>query len=134
MKLTIALALGVFVAGCEQAYAYGYGSAASDADYGSEQVTLAAGHGPLTDENGMTLYTFDQDTANTSNCYDSCAASWPPYTGVEGEAKDGLTLIARRDGTMQWAKDGEPLYLWIGDSAPGDTTGDGVGGVWHIAK
>jgi len=35
---------------------------------------------------------------------------------------------------MQWAKDGAPLYFWIGDSATGDTNGDGVGGVWHIAK
>ena len=32
----------------------------------------------LTDANGMTLYTFDKDTAGTSNCYDECAANWPP--------------------------------------------------------
>lgn len=130
MKLIAALTLGVFVAGCEDAYAYGY-------DYSNnapEQITLAAGHGPLTDANGMTLYTFDNDTTGVSNCYEGCAGSWPPYLATGGAAVDGLTTIERRDGSLQYAKDGAPLYLWVGDSAPGDTTGDGVGGVWHIAK
>lgn len=130
MKLIAALTLGVIVAGCDQAYAQGdyYSYDAAPA-----QITLVAGHGPLTAENGMTLYTFDKDTANTSNCYDSCAASWPPYLATGG-SMDGLTTVERRDGTMQWAKDGEPLYFWVGDTAPGDTNGDGVGGVWHTAK
>ena len=131
MKLFTALALGAIVAGCDQAFAQaGYYSY----DDAPEQVTLIAGHGPLTAENGMTLYTFDNDSTNTSNCYDSCAASWPPYNADAGATVDGLTAIERRDGTLQWAKDGEPLYFWVGDTAPGDTTGDGVGGVWHVAK
>lgn len=33
----------------------------------------------LTDQNGMTLYTFDKDRPGESNCYDQCALSWPPY-------------------------------------------------------
>ena len=114
MKIISALTLGLLVAGCEGAY--------------------AGGHSILTAENGMTLYTFDNDTANTSNCYDSCASSWPPYTAAAGSTADGLTLIERRDGTQQWAKDGEPLYFWVGDSAPGDKNGDGIGGVWHVAE
>lgn len=130
MKLIAALTLGVFVAGCEDAYADGY----YDYDTAPEQIVLAAGHGPLTDENGMTLYTFDNDSAGTSTCYDGCDGSWPPYLATSGASVDGLTTIERRDGTMQFAKDGAPLYLWVGDSEPGDTTGDGVGGVWHIAK
>lgn len=131
MKMIAALTLGVFVAGCEQAYAQGgyYGN-----DTATAQVTLAGGHGPLVAENGMTLYTFDNDSANTSNCYDNCAVNWPPYLAQAGASSGGLATIERRDGTMQWAKDGAPLYFWIGDNAPGDTTGDGVGGVWHVAK
>jgi predicted lipoprotein with Yx(FWY)xxD motif len=35
---------------------------------------------------------------------------------------------------MQWAYNGRPLYLWQKDKKPGDVTGDGVGGVWHVAK
>lgn len=38
----------------------------------------------------------------------------------------------RTDGTMQWAYEGKPLYLWTKDTKPGDVTGDGVGGVWHV--
>ena len=44
-----------------------------------------------------------------------------------------FTLVERKDGTKQWAYKGQPLYLWVNDKALGDMTGDGVGGVWHIA-
>lgn len=133
MKLIIALALGGLVAGCDQAYAqssYGYAESAES------KVTLIDGHSLLTASNGMTLYTFDKDSANVSNCYGDCATSWPPYAAASNATSrgDGLTIIERRDGTRQWVKDGAPLYFWAGDSAPGDTTGDGVGGVWHIAR
>ncbi len=131
MKLFAVLSVGILVAGCEQAYAQaGYYS--YDAE--PENVTLAAGDGPMTAGNGMTLYTFDKDSAGTSACYDDCAVNWPPYLVEAGASADGLTAIARADGTQQWAKDGAPLYFWIGDTAPGDMTGDGVGGVWHVAK
>ena len=33
-----------------------------------------------------------------------------------------------------WAYDGHPLYTFIEDKAPGDMTGEGKGGVWHVAK
>ena len=46
---------------------------------------------------------------------------------------DAHVLVERKDGTKQWAYDGKPLYLWKDDKAPGDTTGDGVGEVWHTA-
>jgi predicted lipoprotein with Yx(FWY)xxD motif len=45
----------------------------------------------------------------------------------------GLTTVERKDGAKQWAKDGKPLYFWMGDTEPGETNGDGVGGVWHVA-
>ena len=88
----------------------------------------------LTDANGMTLYFFDKDTAGVSNCYDDCAANWPPLFADAGAAADGdYTIIDRTDGTKMWAYKGKPLYLWVKDTKPGDTTGDGVGGVWHTA-
>lgn len=133
MKLIAAMTLGLFVAGCGEAYAASdyYGT-----DYADETVTPIAGHAPVTGANGMTLYTFDNDSAGTSNCYDSCAVNWPPYVAAAGAQSpgNGLSIIDRRDGTRQWAKDGAPLYFWVGDTAPGETTGDGVGGVWHIAR
>jgi predicted lipoprotein with Yx(FWY)xxD motif len=89
----------------------------------------------LTDAKGMTLYTFDKDTKDTSNCYDDCAMKWPPLMAAADAAADGeYTQVARKDGSKQWAYDGRPLYLWQNDKKPGDVTGDGMGGVWHVAK
>lgn len=89
----------------------------------------------LTDEEGMTLYIFDRDEPGVSNCYDQCAENWPPFFAEEGAEPEGdFTLVERNDGTMMWAHDGWPLYYWINDVAPGDTTGDGVGDVWHVVK
>ncbi|HUV32926.1 MAG TPA: hypothetical protein VMW31_05080 [Devosiaceae bacterium] len=87
----------------------------------------------LTDADGMTLYIFDRDEPGMSNCYDNCAINWPPLLAADGATADGeYTLVSRTDGTMQWAYDGMPLYYWKNDAAPGDTTGDGVGDVWHV--
>jgi predicted lipoprotein with Yx(FWY)xxD motif len=88
----------------------------------------------LVDEKGMTLYIFDKDEPNKSNCYDQCAVNWPPLLVKEGETAEGdWTIVERTDGTRMWAYKGKPLYLWIKDTRPGDITGDGVGGVWHLA-
>ncbi|WP_051469339.1 hypothetical protein [Chelativorans sp. J32] len=89
----------------------------------------------LTDAKGMTLYTFDKDTSGVTNCYDDCAVKWPPLIAASGAKAGGdFSLVKRKDGSEQWAYKGMPLYLWQNDKKPGDTTGDGVGGVWHIAK
>lgn len=89
----------------------------------------------LTDAKGMTLYIFDKDAKGQSNCYDECATKWPPLLADATAKADGeFTLVTRKDGKMQWAHEGMPLYLWVSDTKPGDTTGDGVGGVWHIVK
>lgn len=91
--------------------------------------------GILTDAKGMTLYIFDNDKDGKSACYDECAVNWPPYLAEAGAKEDGeYGLVERTDGTMQWTHEGMPLYLWIKDTKPGDTTGDGVKGVWHTAK
>jgi predicted lipoprotein with Yx(FWY)xxD motif len=95
----------------------------------------------LANEDGMTLYTFDNDTpgSGTSACGAGCADTWPPLTIATGEptAGDGVTgelgTITRDDGSTQVTYDGSPLYTFSGDSAPGDTNGDGLGGVWHAA-
>ena len=95
--------------------------------------TAAQAATTVTAANGMTIYTFDNDTGGVSSCYDSCAGNWPPYLGAADAAlTEGWTLVARTDGTMQWAYDTKPVYFFAGDKAAGDVTGDGVGGVWHI--
>jgi predicted lipoprotein with Yx(FWY)xxD motif len=88
-----------------------------------------------TDEKGMTLYTFDKDEKGKSNCYDKCAAAWPPLkAAADAKADDEWSVVDRTDGTKMWAYDGHPLYTFVDDKKPGDVTGDGKGGVWHVAK
>jgi predicted lipoprotein with Yx(FWY)xxD motif len=87
------------------------------------------------DSKGMALYTFDKDTKGTSACYDKCAVAWPPLMAEKGaKAEGGWTLVKRKDGKMQWAYDGHPLYTFVKDKKAGDVMGDGVNKVWHVAK
>lgn len=127
--MKLALLLGAAVLGV-------FTTAAFAEDYvgGAIKTMDIAGKTVLTDSSGMTLYTFDKDTAGVSNCYDQCAANWPPMYADDGATDAGeFTVVTRTDGTKMWAHEGMPLYLWVKDEKPGDTTGDGVGGVWHTA-
>jgi len=94
----------------------------------------------LAGPDGMTLYTFANDTAGVSNCAEGCIDNWPALTvedGAEAIAGPGvagdLTVIERADGGMQVAYNGMPLYYFVGDEAAGDTNGHEVGGIWFIA-
>ena len=92
----------------------------------------------LVGANGMTLYMYDPDTAGTSTCYDKCATAWPPLLteGAPTAAGDAnaalLKTSPRTDGTTQVVYGSWPLYFWQKDAAPGDVTGQGVGGVWWV--
>ena len=98
-------------------------------------VGIALAAGMVTAKNGMTLYTYDKDTGKDSTCYDQCAANWPPYLGEASDAlTEGWTLVARKDGKMQWAYDGHPTYFFKQDAAKGDAKGEGMGGIWHAIK
>jgi predicted lipoprotein with Yx(FWY)xxD motif len=108
-------------------------------------VSVSTATGPLgtylTGADGLTLYTFKPDGANTSTCDGGCAEAWPPFTvgpDVElapGDGLDGeLTTFARADGTLQVAYDGAPLYYFANDTTPGDTNGQGLGGNWFVAQ
>lgn len=95
----------------------------------------------LVGADGMTLYIFTNDTPGLSNCYDQCATNWPPLLVEDGEAptqgagvSGELGVITRTDGTRQVTYNGWPLYYWVNDAAPGDTTGHEVGGVWFVAS
>ncbi|QID19571.1 hypothetical protein G3580_19275 [Nitrogeniibacter mangrovi] len=93
--------------------------------------------GVLTGTNDMTLYTFDKDAPGSgkSACNGPCAGNWPPLLADEHATAAGdYSLITRDDGSRQWAYKGKPLYFWIKDQKPGDTTGDGFKGVWHRAR
>lgn len=110
-------------------------SSAALADGHAGNPVLVSKAGYFTDGHKMTLYTFDKDAEGVSNCYDKCAQNWPPLIAEkDGKLEDGFSLIKRKDGNEQIAYKGQPLYLWVKDTEPGQTSGDGVKGVWHIAK
>ncbi|MFN9471012.1 hypothetical protein [Acidovorax sp.] len=104
--------------------------------------SMAAADGPvktvdgvLVGAGGMTLYTFDRDTAGSgkSVCNGPCATNWPPLMGDKAPSAD-YSVITRDDGKMQLAYKGKPLYYWVKDTKPGDKTGDGFNQVWRAAK
>ena len=93
--------------------------------------------GLLADAKGMTLYVFDKDAAGSgkSACNGPCANNWPPLVAAEGDKASGdWSVIVRDDGRRQWAFKGKPVYTWVKDQKPGDTTGDGFNSVWHVAR
>lgn len=100
------------------------------------KTTTIDGMTVLTNGKGFTLYSFAPDTPTTSKCYGSCAAYWPPVIGssAAGSGLPGETgTIKRTDGSLQLTYNGHPLYTYIGDSAPGQATGNNLnlnGGLW----
>ena len=94
--------------------------------------------GVLTNPAGMTLYTFDRDTAGSgkSVCNGPCATNWPPFAApADAKAAGEWSIVTRDDGSKQWAYKGKPLYAWSKDQKPGDKTGDGfLNNAWHVAK
>ncbi len=94
----------------------------------------------LTDANGMALYIRTTDSKDTSTCNTNCATTWPPlllHTGDTMTAGPGVTgklgTFTRKDGGVQITLNGMPLYYYHGDTAAGQTNGQGQGGVWFLA-
>jgi len=94
----------------------------------------------LTDDKGKTVYWFAKDTSTASACTGACATAWPPVLGMP-QAASGSTLtgkfgtIRRSDGTAQATYNGHPLYTFEGDTAPGQTNGNGIiafGAAWSV--
>ena len=99
----------------------------------------------LVDGQGMTLYLFVPDKqSGTSTCYGQCAQGWPPLLlpiGVTAPVAGPhvqsslLGTTHRTDGTTEVTYNKWPLYLWVGDSQPGQATGQGLnnlGGLWYV--
>lgn len=93
----------------------------------------------LTDSKGMTLYYFKPDTSQKTACTDSCAQTWPPLvfsgTGkVAAETKlPGELEVYKNANGNQVIYNDHPLYTFSGDTAAGQTNGQGIGGQWFVA-
>ena len=95
----------------------------------------------LVDGKGITVYLFVADTGTSSTCNTACATVWPPVltTGAPqagtGATASLLGTTTRTDGTIEVTYAGHPLYYFVQDKSPGDTTGQGVnsfGALWWV--
>jgi len=138
MKLLIALVAAGVVSATAATLAFAGGNAASGATVkiaGSKLGRI------LVDSKGITLYDFVKDKGTTSVCYGACAALWPPLL-THGKPVAGpgvkaslLGTTKRKDGKLEITYGGHPLYYFVTDREPGQTTGQGVnqfGGPWWV--
>jgi predicted lipoprotein with Yx(FWY)xxD motif len=92
----------------------------------------------LTDTRGMTLYYFTPDTPTKAACTGECAKTWPPLlsksTPTHVAGLSGKLSIVNDDNGSQVSYNGHLLYTYSGDTAPGQTTGNGLLGKWFAAK
>ena len=86
----------------------------------------------LVNSTGRTLYLFKADVGTKSECTGACAAAWPPLlatgkpTAGAGLTASKLGTSTRSGGKQQVTYNGHPLYLFVQDHKPGQTTGQGV--------
>jgi predicted lipoprotein with Yx(FWY)xxD motif len=94
----------------------------------------------LVNSQGRTLYLFTRDSGTMSECSGACAVNWPPAqtagkaTVASGANASLVSTSARPGGEHQLTYNGHPLYLFKGDTKPGDTNGQGLtafGGSWY---
>jgi len=120
---------------------YGYGGGSSSS---SSAVTVKTASAPLgtilVDQDGKTLYLFEADSMNKSNCSGGCLALWPAVM-ASGSATAGsgvsAGMIGAATGSSQVTYAGHPLYWFSGDTAAGDTNGEGLtdfGGAWYAVS
>jgi len=155
-----ALALGVAAAGCGGSNSSSatpasgtnassgssglYGSGGGSSNSSSSAVTVKTASSPLgtilVDQDGKTLYLFEADSMNKSNCSGGCLALWPAVM-ADGKATAGsgvsAGMIGTATGSSQVTYAGHPLYWFSGDTAAGDTNGEGLtdfGGAWYAVS
>jgi predicted lipoprotein with Yx(FWY)xxD motif len=150
VQLAIPLASALLLAACSSAAASpsapassaAAGSSASASTTGTVITAQAGSAGTfLTNGSGRTVYLWAKDGMNMSACSGACAAAWPPVpatgtlTATGGANASDLGTITRSDGTKQVTYDGHPLYYFVGDSAAGQTNGQGsdnFGAKWWL--
>ncbi len=93
----------------------------------------------ISEDNDLSLYTFDKDTLGVSNCSDvqgpneteSCIDRWPVYSTLDDSASGGdFGLATPHVDHSTYLQ--HPLYYWFKDFVKGDVNGDNIGTVWHL--
>ena len=95
----------------------------------------------LVDANGRTLYLFEADRPNVSTLSAAGQAVWPPFTAttkpkaLSGAVAGRIGTVTQSGGGSQVTYNGHPLYYYVGDHSPGQTTGQGLdqfGALWYV--
>jgi predicted lipoprotein with Yx(FWY)xxD motif len=142
--------------GAQGGSAYGGGTSQSTAAASAPAAPASNGSGAasitlansdlgkiLVNSNGQTLYLFQADKGSVSTCTGACASAWPPVItkgapiASAGVSSAKLGTTRRSDGTTEVVYNGHPLYTFVGDSSPGDTTGEGnqgFGAEWDVVS
>ncbi len=127
-------------------YGKGYGSGSSTPTASSSgqliQTATATVNGKaetiLTTAQGMTLYYRSTDMPPATVCSGGCASAWPPLlvsglsTPTSTTTLPGKLSVQTDANGTQVEYNGHPLYTFSGDTSPGQTTGEGFGGIWHV--
>ena len=115
-----------------------YSNQSTQASSDNVKIMNGVGGQYLTDEKGMSLYYFTKDTINKNNCTGACADVWPIFysenSAVSLPLKSSDFATITGNNTEQSTYKGQPIYYYKGDVKPGDVLGDGIGGVWFLAK
>jgi predicted lipoprotein with Yx(FWY)xxD motif len=150
--IPISLLIALFIAACGSSTgggAYGTGSSSTPATTGSSNASVttktatATVNGKseiiLTNADGRTLYYFTADTATTVACSGSCTSMWPPLLFTGSSAPTSPATLPGNLSTQTVANgnqveyNGHPLYAFSGDTAAGQTNGEGLFGKWFVA-
>ncbi len=152
VKLGVPVAAGLLAAACGSAVAspshgsqssgaQASGSHSSAATRGTVIASHAGSGGTFLTDGGRSVYLWNADAMNKSNCSGACAGAWPPVmatgkvTASHGVKPSDLGTIARSGGGKQVTYNGHPLYFFAGDSGPGQTNGQGsdsFGAKWWL--
>lgn len=151
-----AVASAAVLAGCSSGNGTASGASGTGGTGGTQAGAAAAtvatrtvgGVGTvLTDHSGKTLYTPQQEAHGAIKCTGGCLSFWFPVTvgngttpHATGSLAGKLGSVQRPDGGRQLTYNGEPLYTFRLDSAPGQVQGNdfmdsfsGQSFTWHAA-
>ena len=143
-RYAAAVAVPVAAMGLAGCAAGGSGGDVSVPVYEVQAGAVSGLGGIVVDGKGFTLYSYAPDHQGSSTCYGFCAQQWPPLVLPKGvdQPKAGpgvkaalLGTVRRANGQLQETYNSWPLYLWQGDLAPGQATGQADGmGLWYAVS
>jgi predicted lipoprotein with Yx(FWY)xxD motif len=139
--LALSIFIVMFIAACGTTTGGGpYGSSSSSTVIQTATATVKGqSEMVLTDTRGLTLYYFTAESATQPTCSSSCAQMWHPLlfagSGIPSSSTPlaGKLSIQMDANGSQVEYNGHPLYTFSEDTAPGQTNGEGLFGMWFVA-